>query len=138
MFESIDPATGASFHSVPLDTPDKLESKISAARASFTEWKGTPIKKRAALVERLAASIREDRERIAMLMTREMGKPIREARGEVDKCAWCFEHYAKFAESYLAPVMLESDATKSYVQHLPLGTVLAILPWNAPIWLAAR
>jgi succinate-semialdehyde dehydrogenase/glutarate-semialdehyde dehydrogenase len=71
-------------------------------------------------------------------MTEEMGKPIREARGEVEKAAWCAEHYAAHAEEYLAPQVIASDATRSYVQHLPLGAILGILPWNAPFWLAFR
>jgi succinate-semialdehyde dehydrogenase/glutarate-semialdehyde dehydrogenase len=67
-----------------------------------------------------------------------MGKPIREARGEVEKAAWCAEHYAEHAEAYLATESLASDATHSYVQYLPLGVILGILPWNAPFWLAFR
>jgi len=67
-----------------------------------------------------------------------MGKPIKEARGEIEKCAWCAEHYAEHGERYLAPVEIESDATRSWVQHLPLGVVLGILPWNSPFWLAFR
>lgn len=82
--------------------------------------------------------MRDDVERLAMLMTEEMGKPITEARGEVAKAAWAAEHYAEHAEGYLAPQEIGSDATRSYVQHLPLGPVLGILPWNAPFWLAFR
>ncbi len=138
MFESIDPSTGASYLRVELDAEGAIEGKLAAASAAYRDWRAYSMKDRAALLKKLATSIREDRERIAMLMTREMGKPIREARAETDKCAWCFEHYAEFAESYLAPVEIASDASKSYVQHLPLGPILGILPWNAPIWLAAR
>jgi succinate-semialdehyde dehydrogenase/glutarate-semialdehyde dehydrogenase len=71
-------------------------------------------------------------------MTVEMGKPILEARAEVQKSAWCAEHYAEHGAQYLASRSLPSDATHSYVQHLPLGPVLGVLPWNAPFWLAFR
>ncbi|MEQ9314229.1 MAG: NAD-dependent succinate-semialdehyde dehydrogenase, partial [Henriciella sp.] len=72
------------------------------------------------------------------VMTEEMGKPKKESIGEVNKSAWCAEHYAEHAEGYLEREVIESDATRSYVQHLPLGTILGILPWNAPFWLAFR
>ena len=71
-------------------------------------------------------------------MTEEMGKPVREALGEVEKSASCCEHFAEYAERYLAPEPIESDATRSWVQYLPLGPVLGILPWNSPFWLAFR
>jgi succinate-semialdehyde dehydrogenase/glutarate-semialdehyde dehydrogenase len=90
------------------------------------------------LLKKVAKFMRDDEERLARLMTVEMGKPIIEARGEVQKAAWCAEHYAEHAAEYLAPVSLPSDATHSYVQHLPLGPVLGVLPWNAPFWLAFR
>ena len=75
---------------------------------------------------------------MAPVMTEEMGKPIKEGRAEVEKSAWCAEHYAENAKDYLANLTLPSDATHSYVQHLPLGVVMGILPWNAPFWLAFR
>lgn len=137
-FESIDPATGEPFHRVALDSPAAVEHELAATAEAFRDWRARPFSARAALIKEFAASLRAGRERLANLMTREVGKPVREALGEVDKSAWCFEHYAENAESYLAPVVLPSDATKSYVQHLPLGCVLGILPWNAPFWLAAR
>jgi succinate-semialdehyde dehydrogenase/glutarate-semialdehyde dehydrogenase len=82
--------------------------------------------------------MRDDADRLGYLMTEEMGKPAGEARGEVEKSAWCAEHYADHAASYLATETIESDAARSYVQYLPLGVILGILPWNAPFWLAFR
>lgn len=137
-FESIDPATEKPFRRIDLDNSAVIEKKLAAATDAFRDWRARPIAERAKLVKEFAGSLRAGRENLANLMTREVGKIAREALGEVDKSAWCFEHYAENAESYLAPVTLPSDATRSYVQHLPLGAVLGILPWNAPFWLAAR
>jgi len=137
-FQSTDPATGTPFRRVELDGAAAVEEKLAAAGPAFRDWRARPIAQRAEAVRRFARALRDDRERLAGLMTREVGKPIREALGEVDKSASCFEYYAENAESYLAPVTLPSDATRSYVQQLPLGAVLGILPWNAPFWLAAR
>src|SRR5699024_7442915 len=82
--------------------------------------------------------LREHVEELAPVMTEEMGKPITESRGEVNKAAWAAEHYADHAAEYLAVQHIASDASSSYVQHLPLGTVLGVLPWNAPFWIASR
>ena len=71
-------------------------------------------------------------------MAEEMGKPVREGLGEVEKSAWAADHFAEHAQAYLADEILASDATRSWVQHLPLGPLVGILPWNAPLWLALR
>jgi len=137
-FESTDPATGEPFYRIALDNVAAVDHKLAAASDAFRDWRVRSFAARSALVKEFAAELRAERERLADLMTREVGKPVREALGEVDKSAWCFEHYAENAESYLAPVTLPSDAANSYVRHLPLGAILGILPWNAPFWLAAR
>jgi succinate-semialdehyde dehydrogenase / glutarate-semialdehyde dehydrogenase len=138
MLTITDPTTGQVLHERPsadLDTADKV---IAAAQSAYVNWKERSFAERGELLRAVAARMREDIERLAMLMTEEMGKPIKEARGEVEKAAWCAEHYADHAESYLASETFASDATHSYVQYLPLGPVLGILPWNAPFWLAFR
>ena len=71
-------------------------------------------------------------------MTMEMGKLRKAALGEVDKCALCFRHYAENGERYLADEVIASDAKRSLVRHLPLGVVLAIMPWNFPLWQVVR
>jgi len=138
MFRAINPTDGRLVRELPLDDPDAVERKLATAHRAWQEWRRTPIAERAALALRVAAVLRDGREKLAPLMTEEMGKPIREARGEVEKAAWCFEHYAEHAEGYLAPEPLASDATRSWVQYLPLGPILGILPWNAPFWLWSR
>ncbi len=138
MLQAIDPTTGQELHRYPALTPDAMGTMVNSAEAAFLDWRRRSFQERADLLTRVAAVMRADVESLAKLMTEEMGKPIKEARAEVEKAAWCVDHYAEYAEQYLASVSIPSDAKKSYVQHLPLGPVLGILPWNAPFWLAFR
>lgn len=138
MLKAVNPATGQIVREVALDTDESVNSKIEASLKAFESWKAKSFAERAKLLKAVAAHMREHVETLAPIMTEEMGKPIKEGRGEVNKSAWCAEHYADHAEGYLARQVLESDASLSYVQHLPLGPILGILPWNAPFWLAFR
>jgi succinate-semialdehyde dehydrogenase / glutarate-semialdehyde dehydrogenase len=138
MLTITDPTTGKVLHERPSADLETAEKVMTAAQTAFTTWSQRSFAERGELLRAVAARMREDIERLALLMTEEMGKPIKEARGEVEKAAWCAEHYAEHAEGYLASETFASDATHSYVQYLPLGPVLGILPWNAPFWLAFR
>ncbi|MGP9682277.1 MULTISPECIES: NAD-dependent succinate-semialdehyde dehydrogenase [unclassified Brachybacterium] len=138
MLTAIDPTTGAVVNEVPAATPEEITAIIDRAQSAFETWGTTSIAERAEVLRTVAAHLREHTEELAPVMTQEMGKPITEARGEVVKSAWAAEHYADHAEEYLATEHLPSDATSSYVQYLPLGPVLGILPWNAPFWVAFR
>lgn len=135
---AIDPATGAVIREVPAASGAEIEQTLVRAEEAFGSWRRTDFSERADVLNAVAAELRRRREDFALLMTEEMGKPIGEARGEVDKAAWAADHYAQFGAEYLAEDHIDSDATRSYVQYLPLGTVLGILPWNAPFWLAFR
>lgn len=138
MLTATDPSTGKLLHEVPAATSAQVEDILSRAETAFKSWRTRSFNERAEVLLKVARLMREDVDRLAILMTEEMGKPIKEARAEVIKSAWCAEHYAENAEAYLQPQTLGSDATLSYVQHLPLGVILGILPWNAPFWLAFR
>ncbi len=138
VLRATDPATGRVVREVLPASDAEVERRLALAAEAFRSWRRTSFAERAAVLRRVAAAMRDDVERLALLMTEEMGKPIREARGEVEKSAWCAEHYAEHAEAYLARQELPSDASSSYVQYLPLGPLLGILPWNAPFWLAFR
>jgi succinate-semialdehyde dehydrogenase/glutarate-semialdehyde dehydrogenase len=138
MFIATNPTTGEPLHSYPLHDAAGLATILEQSASTYRQWRLTGFDERAAMLNKVARFMRDDEERLARLMTLEMGKPIVEARAEVQKAAWCAEHYAEQGAGYLAPVDLPSDASHSYVQHLPLGTVLGILPWNAPFWLAFR
>lgn len=134
----INPANGESIREVAWYAPREVERRLEAARAAFAQWRDYGFERRGECLKAVAKALRAERDNHAALMTEEMGKPVREALGEVEKTAWCCEHYADHAPEYLADETLESDATRSWVQYLPLGTVLGILPWNSPYWLAAR
>lgn len=138
MLRAINPANGKTVREVSPDDATQVEGKLAAAAEAFPAWRRKTFAERAAVMQAVARDLRQRVEELAPLMTEEMGKPIREARGEVEKAAWCAEHYADQAAQYLAPETIESDAARSYVQYLPLGPVLGILPWNAPFWLAFR
>ncbi|MCH8551816.1 MAG: NAD-dependent succinate-semialdehyde dehydrogenase [Natronospirillum sp.] len=138
MLTAIDPSTGKVLHEyAPMDE-QALDAAIERSETAYRSWRQTTFAQRADVLRKVAALLREDIEHLAPLMTEEMGKPIKEARGEVEKAAWCAEHYAQHAEAYLNTEELGSDATRSFVQYLPLGPILGILPWNAPFWLAFR
>ncbi len=138
MFVATNPTTGEELHRYPPHDNEQLARIVEQAASTFSTWRKTSFEERAELLRKVAKFMRDDEERLARLMTVEMGKPIVEARGEVQKAAWCAEHYAEHGAEYLADVELASDASLSYVQHLPLGPVLGVLPWNAPFWLAFR
>lgn len=138
MLKVINPTSGRLLHEYPALDPAAMDARISTATEAFVHWRRHTIAQRADVLNRVATLMREQETDLARLMTLEMGKPVKEARGEVQKAAWCAEHYAAHAKDYLASLTLTSDASHSYVQHLPLGPILGILPWNAPFWLAFR
>jgi len=138
MLTVIDPSKGNLLHEYPTNDAASVEQILKTAAETFKSWRETSFAARAGVLKNVVHYMRDNIETLAPLMTEEMGKPIKEARGEVKKSAWCAEHYAEHAEAYLATETLASDASSSYVQYLPLGTVLGILPWNAPFWLAFR
>jgi len=138
MNRAIDPTTGKVIREVKTAGQDRIEKALARSGQAFESWRKKSFEDRATVLKAVAGRMRGDIDRLAMLMTEEMGKPIKEAHGEVKKAAWCAEHYADNAATYLADDVLKSDASRSYVQYLPLGPVLGILPWNAPFWLAFR
>jgi len=138
MLRSINPATGQLQYQVETLDDKTVEERIGAAQAAFSGWAAAGFEERGRVLRRLAGVLRDDADRLAMLMVEEMGKPIGEARGEIEKAAWCAEHYAQHASAYLRTEPIVSDASRSYVQYLPLGVIAGILPWNAPFWLALR
>jgi succinate-semialdehyde dehydrogenase / glutarate-semialdehyde dehydrogenase len=132
------PTTGTVVSETPTLDAAQLERVMAQSVAAFPSWQARAFSERAELLLAVAKHMRENVETLAPIMTAEMGKPIKEARAEVNKAALCAEHYAHHAQSYLAAESINSDAQHSYVQYQPLGAVLGILPWNAPFWLAFR
>lgn len=138
MLQVINPATGKLVREVAAATTDDIDRVMERSETAYRAWRHTTFNERAKVLRDVAQYMRDHIETLAPLMTEEMGKPKKEALGEVTKAAWCADHYAAHAESYLANDELASDASHSYVRYLPLGPVLGVLPWNAPFWLAFR
>ncbi len=138
MITSIDPATGEPLAQYPEMTTPELRAALAAAEKAFKAWQRVALPERAALVRRAGALLRERTEEHARLMAQEMGKPIRSARAEVEKCAWACDHYAEHAGAYLADDVVLTDAGRSVVAYRPLGPVLAVMPWNFPYWQVFR
>ena len=137
-FTAIDPATGRRIREYPEMSPGDYARAVDGCQEAFLSWRDTGMEERARRVRNLAVVLRERREDFAGLMTREMGKPLREARGEIEKCAMVCEFYAKQAPGYLAPQPVETAARRSFVTFQPIGIVFAIMPWNYPFWQVFR
>ncbi len=136
--QTINPATGKLIKTFEEFTADKVTQIIDAVHTSFLSWRETGFEKRKKLMLNAAKLLRENKNEYAGLMTLEMGKPFRQAVAEAEKCAWVCEHYAENAESILSNEIIRTDASESYVQFDPLGVVLAIMPWNFPMWQVFR
>jgi succinate-semialdehyde dehydrogenase/glutarate-semialdehyde dehydrogenase len=135
---SIDPTTGEEIANYEEMSSEEVAEIVGATHEAFLTWRETPLAERSRLLTAAAAELEQEREHHAELMVREMGKPIVQARAEVDKCAWVCRYYAENGERFLAPEPVETDATKSYVAFEPLGVVLAVMPWNFPYWQVFR
>lgn len=105
---------------------------------AFLEWKTLSTQQRASYFAKLAAVLRNNKEPYAQLMTQEMGKPITEARAEIEKCAWTAEVYAENGEQWLHEQVLEADGKENRIVYQPLGIIFSIMPWNFPFWQAFR
>ncbi|MGF1689302.1 NAD-dependent succinate-semialdehyde dehydrogenase [Photobacterium japonica] len=138
MLNVINPATGQCIQQYPAVTPAQMQEKMALAQQGYLAWRHCSMDERASLLKQVAAQLRADKVRLGQLMTDEMGKPVKEAGAEVEKAAWCCDHYAEYAETYLQDDRVDSDASLSYVHYQPLGPLLGVLPWNAPLWIAFR
>ena len=134
---TINPATNQVLAEYDNMTSDEIKTIIQKSKNTFQEWK-KDIGKRSIFLHNLSAQLRKDREKLATIATQEMGKPIKESRLEIDKCAWAVEFYAYNGELYLSGEALNSDAIKTMISYQPLGIIGSIMPWNFPYWQALR
>ncbi|HEU4939821.1 MAG TPA: NAD-dependent succinate-semialdehyde dehydrogenase [Vicinamibacterales bacterium] len=135
---SINPATGKPIRTYQELTPDAAAAAVVQAHSAWPAWRSTPFSQRAPLMKKAASLLRQRKSELSTLMAGEMGKPLAQGVAEVEKCAWVCEYYADFAESHLAPDVVKTENAKSYVAFEPLGVVLAIMPWNFPLWQVFR
>jgi succinate-semialdehyde dehydrogenase/glutarate-semialdehyde dehydrogenase len=136
--ESLNPASGERIATYEEMIPEEVDQILVGCHDAFLEWRNTDFQTRANLLSRVAGLLRDRRDGLAELMTREMGKPITQARAEVEKCAWVCDYYAENAEAHLSREIVATDASRSYVCFEPLGIVLAVMPWNFPFWQVLR
>lgn len=135
---SINPATEELLGEWPDHTSDEVERKLALAQATFETWKHTTIEQRAQLFRVLANNLRTQSRSLGELATKEMGKTITSAVAEIEKCALGCEYYAEQTAKFLAPEVVETDASRSEIRYQPLGPILAVMPWNFPFWQVLR
>ncbi len=135
---TINPATGKTLRKIRASGKADVTRTVERARKAFEKWRGLTPVKRAVYLDRMAKTLRAQKEKLGRLITLEMGKTIRESVSEVIKCAWALEYYAENGERFLAPETIKTDATDSYVGFEPLGVIASIMPWNFPLWQCVR
>jgi succinate-semialdehyde dehydrogenase / glutarate-semialdehyde dehydrogenase len=138
MIATINPMTGETVREYPALSASELETRLRTAWRAFERYRATSFEARAGHLARAAELLEADRDRLARLMAIEMGKPVRQGAAEVEKCAWACRYYAEGAARMLAPESIATDAARSYVRYDPLGPVLAVMPWNFPLWQVLR
>jgi succinate-semialdehyde dehydrogenase / glutarate-semialdehyde dehydrogenase len=134
----VDPATEQEVASYPEHGPEQIEAAVAAADAAFREWRHRPIEERGALLTAVAAGLRERAEELAQLVVSEMGKPLAEARFEIEKSASACEYFAETAPGILADQTVEAGDGRHIVSYEPIGIIFAVMPWNFPFWQVIR
>jgi acyl-CoA reductase-like NAD-dependent aldehyde dehydrogenase len=135
--KTINPATEEVINTYKIITKELLDRLVKQARHAFLEWKSS-IDRRADFLYAFAKELRKNKEHLAKTATQEMGKAIKEARSEVEKCAWTIEYYADHGKIFSTGEVVNTDARKSTITFQPLGVVASIMPWNFPYWQGLR
>ena len=135
---SINPATGETLRNFSALSAEQIEQKLRLAADTFRSYRHTSFSDRSRMMTRAAEILESEKHELGKTMTLEMGKPLRAAIGEAEKCAWVCRYYAENAERQLADQIVDTNARKSYVRFQPLGPVLAVMPWNFPFWQVFR
>src|SRR3954451_16568929 len=132
------PATGEVLKTFEPLSATKIDEKIQLATSTFRSYRKTSFAERARMMVRAAEILEKEKEECGRLMTLEMGKPLRAAVAEAAKCATGCRYYAQNAERFLADEVVETGAKRTFIRYLPLGPILAIMPWNFPFWQVFR
>lgn len=136
--QAINPATEAVIKEYESHSFDDAEKVVMMSRQAQQAWAALNVQERCVPIKKLAQALRLSAEECARLITVEMGKPITQARAEIEKCAWLCEYYAQNAPKFLAHELIQTEAKKSYLRFDPLGVVLGVMPWNFPFWQVVR
>ncbi len=135
---SVNPATGETLRVFEPLSPAALEQKLAHALATFQLYRKTSFAARAQWLQNAARILEEDKREYGRIMTMEMGKTLKSAVAEAEKCAWACRYYAENGERYLADEPIATNASRSFVRYQPIGPVLAVMPWNFPFWQVFR
>ena len=135
---SINPTTGETLREFSALSAKQIEQKLQLAAGTFQTHRRTTFAERSRMMSRAAEILENEKQELGKLMTTEMGKPLKAAIGEAEKCAWVCRYYAENAERHLADEVVETNAKKSFVRFQPVGPVLAVMPWNFPFWQVFR
>jgi acyl-CoA reductase-like NAD-dependent aldehyde dehydrogenase len=135
---TVDPSTGQPLATFEETTAEAIDAILDRAQEAASAWRDAPPVRRAESLHRLAASLRARLDELALVATREMGKPLADSRAEVEKCAWACEWFAEHGPAMLETEPVQTEALRSYVTYVPLGVVFAIMPWNFPYWQVVR
>lgn len=136
--QSINPVNGQVVKSYTAHSEHEVSKKIAQAHLAWKHWRQVPLDEKAALLMNTAAVLRVRKDALAMTMALEMGKPLKDGVAEVEKCAAVCEYYAQNGIAYMADEAVHTEARKSYISYQPLGIVLAVMPWNFPLWQVFR
>src|SRR6202041_3278663 len=132
------PATGEVLRTFESLTAAQIEARLQLASDAFKKYRRTSFPERAAKMMRLAEILEKEKDDCAHLMTLEMGKPLKAAVAEASKCATGCRYYAENSEKFLADEVVETGAKRSFIRYLPIGPILAVMPWNFPFWQVFR
>jgi len=138
MLKTVNPATGESLSSYETFTDEEVDVIISKNAEKQQEWRLKTFDERAEVLHAIADELLDRKEKLAELMANEMGKPLSQGIGEIEKCAWVCNFYADNAADFLADEVIETEARTSYISYNALGVVLAVMPWNYPFWQVFR
>ena len=136
--ETINPATGETVRNYDAMDDGTVDAILADAAEAQLQWRRVPFAERSRLMHQAADQLEQRKQALAKLMAEEMGKPLAGGISEVEKCAWVCRYYADNAEEFLKPQIIESDASRSKAVFNPLGVVLAVMPWNFPLWQVFR
>lgn len=137
-FLTINPATEEIISEYTELSEIEIDEKIEKSNKAFKLWSNLPIEKRCELLNNVSEVLLKRKEELAKLITTEMGKPIKQALAEIEKCSWVCKYYAENAPAQLGDIEIQTEMSSSYVTFQPLGTILAIMPWNFPFWQVFR
>jgi len=136
--QSVNPATGETIQCYDVLSDDELDAKLACAAEAFAAYRRTTYEERAGWLARAGEILDGEKDAFGRLMTTEMGKPLRAAVAEAEKCAWVCRYYAEHGGRFLADEVVATDAERSWIRYDPIGPVLAVMPWNFPFWQVFR